>query len=37
MNIRHRLNLSDCDKHVESQPGKGAQVVLHVPAKQVNT
>jgi PAS domain S-box-containing protein len=36
VNIRHRLILMGCDLTVESQPGKETQVVIHVPAKQVN-
>lgn len=37
LNIRHRLHLMGCDLAVESQPGQGTRVVIHVSSRQVNT
>ena len=35
MNIRHRLQLMGCELEVESQPGLGTRLTIHVPATQV--
>jgi two-component system, chemotaxis family, CheB/CheR fusion protein len=37
MRIRHRLSLMGCTLQVRSQPGDGTQVIIGVPASQVNT
>ena len=35
MNIRHRLQLMGCDLELESQPGQGTRVIIHIPPAQV--
>lgn len=36
MNIRHRLSLMGCQLQIQSQPGKGTQVIIDIPKQQVN-
>ncbi len=34
-NLRHRLNLMGCGLQIDSKPGKGTQVIIHIPVQQV--